>query len=107
MSDEKKEKRETWPKHKMGKHCGYSLHKDGSIEVAPGYADAMAQIQKDRKVIDELMQSAIRACDSLMRPLVERQNKLWDDMLGDYGLVRSDGWTLSNRILKRATKERA
>jgi hypothetical protein len=96
-----------WPQHKVGKHCGYDLNEDGSIEVAPLYSDRMAKIQEDRAVIDELMKSAMRACEALMRPLVVAQNRLWDELCDDYGLDRREPWQLAYRTLTKVKKKDA
>ena len=55
-----------WPKRKMGKHCGYDLNEDGSIEVAPTYSEAMAKTCDDRRVVDELLQSAFFICSHVI-----------------------------------------
>ena len=109
VSKSKKEPTEPrWPQHKMGKNCGYSLHEDGSIQAAPGYADSFARLHESKRVVDELLASAMRACDQLMRPLVQQQDEAWKRMLDDYGLQIGDGWSFNHqtRMLTREKKEK-
>jgi hypothetical protein len=95
-----------WPQQKMGKRCGYTLNEDGSIEVAPLYSDEMQQVMRAKKVVDELIASTLKAGDALLHPLIERQERVWDDMFDDYGLNRDDGWQLKRGTLSRVQKRK-
>ena len=81
-----KKKCETWPKHRDGKQCGYTEYEDGSIEVAPVYADEMAKCKTGKEAVDLLLKMIINHCQSLLEPLAQKEKDLWHRMAEDYGL---------------------
>lgn len=80
MTKEKK------PQHKMGKHCGYEEHEDGSIEIASIHSDVMDRAMLERDAIDAIVESTTRHCAALMRTSIAGAASFWELVKEDYGL---------------------
>jgi len=99
-------KKETWPKHQMGQHCGYDLFEDGSIRVAPKYTDELRVIREQELAMEALLATVTRQCHELLTPILRRREQIWRDMAEDYG-VQIEGRALSTLtgILKPAKSD--
>lgn len=75
-----------FPRHMSGKDCGYTLYEDGSIEIAPSYADIMSKAEAEAAGINALI-SALNTNLAKQYESVERAKQhFWKIMGEDYGL---------------------
>jgi len=79
-------KKDKWPKYKQGKFYGYKEFEDGTIQIAPLYADKMRIMFDSRMAIDKLLQSITNYCHNLLVPLVKEERDVWDSITEDYEL---------------------
>jgi len=79
-------KKETWPKHQSGLHCGYTLFEDGRIRPAPQYAQQFEKLTQERQGINDLMKLFTSHCADLLGEIQRRSDRLWSDICEDYGL---------------------
>lgn len=79
-------KKETWPKRKMGKHCGYSEYEDGSIEIAPRHSDEFERISAEQQALDEFLAAITRVSQPMAKAIADARRKWWKDVVDDYGL---------------------
>lgn len=100
-----KKKVETWPKHKMGKHCGYEENEDGSIQVAPSHSNEFERIHAEQQALDEFLASIARVSQPMAKAIAEARKRWWKDMAEDYELKLEDGYEYSwSTRTVRATK---
>lgn len=82
----KKSKIEIWPKHMMGKWCGYELYEDGGIKVAPTHSDKMAAAIESEVAINALLEAMTKQCHALMLVVTKEKSGFWNGVKEDYGL---------------------
>jgi hypothetical protein len=103
-----KEKKVTWPVHKMGKQCGYEEFEDGSIRIAPRHADTLQQALDKQAAMDEFLASITRVSQTMAAEVNQLKRRFWKNVREDYGLAESEDWscTPSTRMLTRRPKDK-
>ena len=79
----------SYPIHKMGKTCGYEEFEDGSIKIAPVWANRFDQLIARRASVGELLQMIVEHCNELMIPIKQAESSVWTEMENEYGLDRN------------------
>lgn len=97
MKKEQEPEQIRYPAHLSGKRCGYRLHEDGSIEVAPMYTDAMNRALDEELALQELIETFIRQAHKLRVPITASQRSFWESVFDDYGLEPGSHWTYNRR----------
>lgn len=100
------DKKERFPKHMMGKSCGYDLLEDGGIVMAPGYAEQYAALDDERRGVEALLQAVQNHCASLLTNISARRRGLFARMSDDYGLDNEAGYLIrrGNVLYKEETQ---
>lgn len=83
-----KRKDASGPKHVSGKHCGYTLFPDGSIQPAPRYIDEFKNLANEEGGVVSLLNSVMDHCARLKTEIARKRSDLWDRMADDYSLDR-------------------
>ena len=83
MSSKNKER---FPKHMMGKNCGYELYEDGSIEIAPTHADAFSRADKESKGLRLLVDAINAHLAQQYQHVAALQDAFWEGVKQDYSL---------------------
>lgn len=86
MKKPKHEQPVRWPQHKMGKHCGYNEHEDGSIEIADSHAQQMALALSEQEGIDSLIAAVNSHAAKMYKRTATLRRAFWDGVQDDYGL---------------------
>lgn len=73
-----------YPIHKMGKLSGYEEYEDGSIEIAPKYAERMETIVLSEIAINNLLDVTIKSINKLYLPLEKEKRQIWVELRKDY-----------------------
>jgi len=81
-----KKKKIKYPIHKMGNKYGYKEHEDGSISIAPIYADKMEKALVKNRTIRELLNDTISHCAKLKEESVKEISEFWESVAKDYNL---------------------
>lgn len=103
-----KPKKETGPVHKMGKSCGYEEHPDGSIDVAPMYAERMERALIQEEAVNSLLRAVTGQCSNLMVSVVTDRRDFWDRVKEDYGLdFEKYDYSYSRNLRRIVRKEKA
>lgn len=89
-------KNEKWPKHKMGKHCGYELFEDGSIQVAPSHSDRFELAADEQRALDEFLASIARVSQGMADSIAKKKKSFWRGLEEDYGIDLNGNWTYSS-----------
>ncbi len=89
----KREKKEKWPKHKMGKFYGYDENEDGSIIVAPGLAEIMEKAIENEEAIKTAADVFNRLAIDLLKGVNQRKREFWERVFDEYGLDKDVNYT--------------
>jgi hypothetical protein len=77
-------KKNKYPIRKMGKHCGYDEYEDGSIKIAPMYADSFQKANEEAAAVDALLRAVTEQCHRLLVPITAAQQSFWKSLEEDY-----------------------
>jgi hypothetical protein len=75
-----------WPQHKSGKQCGYNEYEDGSIEIAPQYADMFLQFESEERALRLLIAALNDHLAKCYKKVGDGQTRFWDRIKDDYSL---------------------
>ena len=93
--------------HKIGKHTGYNIYPDGSIEIAPMYQstinDYHAEVEGIRKVLEIVTQTS----EEKMTRLEKAKHEFWVRIKEDVGIdPKDDNWYYNNGKLFRQEEKK-
>jgi hypothetical protein len=75
-----------YPRHMMGKMCGYELFEDGSIQIAPSHYQKIDTSRDQEAALQELLAAFTRQCHQLAIPITQLKEVFWQGVKEDYGL---------------------
>ncbi len=88
-------KKEVWPKHVMGKYCGYNLTQDGKIIVAPTYSDELDRLGAEAEGVNKMLEAVTEHAMKVHAKISKQRRALWVRMSDDYGIDISKPYAYS------------
>jgi len=82
----KREKKQKYPIHRMGKHCRYEEFEDGSIQIAPTYVERIQRVIVEKSAVEYLVKTVLEQCKTLLVPIEEAEKDFWRSIVYDYSL---------------------
>ena len=93
--------------HRMGKHSGYDLLKDGRIKVAPVYEKEFMEAEIESRAVEDIIRATISQCTELQKGIEKRRSTLWDRIAYDYGFdVLNVSYSYHGGIITVTQKEK-
>lgn len=81
-----KAKKQRYPIHKRGQLAGYHEFEDGSITIAPMYAEMIESAMIEEAATHALLRAVTKECQLIMVEVQKKKDRFWRSLDEDYGL---------------------